>query len=157
MSKAFSRAVRTARQKGVTGLAWASMIIATVGGTFAAGMWIGDVIRTILDASPWSWVPDVLLLVAVVGIGIDMLLDGVPNQVAIAGGILTPSIASAAFGKLGAIVTEWTRSLVGWLDAALVEWLGTQSSVGLALACIVCALLMARRVVRKSAGMPAGM
>ncbi|MEO3930933.1 hypothetical protein ABGB07_44890 [Micromonosporaceae bacterium B7E4] len=156
MARGSGAAIRAARQKGTTALAWASFGVAIVGGTFAAGMWIGEVIRTLLDALPWPWVPALLLLIAVVGVGIDLFVDGAPNQVAIYGGILTPSIATAADGKLGNSISDWTADLVNWLNGSLVEWLGTGSAVGLALACIICSLLMARRVVRKSAGAPAG-
>lgn len=155
MAKGF-KAIKRVKQKGVSGLAWASFVIAVVGGALAAGMWIGDVIETVLKAIPIGWVPEVLLFAALVTIGLDLFLDGVPNWMAIVGAILTPSIATATFGKLGDKVGEWSAALLGWLGGPMEEWVGTDSATGLAIAAIIGSLLMARRVVRKSAGITAG-
>lgn len=145
-----SNAVRQIRQKGIRGLAWSSLIVALVGGTLAAAMEIGVAIRKILDAQPWAWLPAVLVLVGVITVGIDLLIDGIPNQAAIAGALLVPSIAAAAPGRLSRTVGEWSDGLVGWLHGGLVDWLGTNSATGLTVACVVGAVLMARRVVKKS-------
>ncbi|MEV2236719.1 hypothetical protein [Micromonospora sp. NPDC049891] len=150
MAKGTKAAIRKARAKGVTGLAWASAVVALVGGTLGAGIWFGDAIVAVLNWIPWGWLPEVLLFVGVVAIGLDMFLDGVPNQVAIAGAILVPSIARATSGKLGDTITDWTGDLVDWMGEWMTEWIGTDSATGLALASIVCAVLMARRVIKKS-------
>ncbi|MGW1059376.1 hypothetical protein [Micromonospora rubida] len=152
MAKGTKAAIRKARSKGVTILAWASLGVALVGGTLAAGMWIGDVLDAVLNFIPWGWVPEVLLLVGVVAVGLDLFIDGVPNQVAIAGAILVPSVARATSGKLGDKVGEWTGALVGWMDKPMTEWIGTESAAGLAVAAIICSILMARRVIKKSRG-----
>ncbi|MFG1847752.1 hypothetical protein [Micromonospora carbonacea] len=158
MAKGTKAAIRAARAKGVTILAWASLVVALVGGTLAAGMWIGDAIVAVLDFIPWGWVPEVLLFVGVVSVALDLFIDGVPNQVAIAGAILVPSIARATFGKLGDTITGWTGDLVGWMDKPMTEWIGTDSAAGLAIAAIICSILMARRVIKKNRGAaaPAG-
>ncbi len=152
MGKGTKAAIRAARAKGVKILAWASLAVALVGGTLAAGMWIGDAITTVLVHIPWGWVPEVLLFVGVVAVALDLFIDGVPNQVAIAGAILVPSVARATTGRLGDTVTGWTGDLVDWLDKPMTEWIGTESAAGLAIAAIICSILMARRVIKKNRG-----
>lgn len=152
MAKGTKAAIRAARAKGVTILAWASAVIALVGGTLAAGMWIGDAIVAVLDFIPWGWVPEVLLLAGVIAIALDLFIDGVPNQVAIAGAILVPSVARATSGRLGDKIGDWTGSLVDWMDTWMSVWVGTDSAAGLAIAAIICAVLMARRVINKNRG-----
>lgn len=150
MAKGSRAAIKSARRKGMTALAWASFGVAIVGGNLAAGMWLGTGIETVLEALPWEWLPSLLLLVGVVAVAIDLFIDGTPNQVAIAAAILIPSVATAAKGKLGDKIGEWTGALTDWISNSLVEWVGTNSAVGLAIACIVCSILMARRVIKKS-------
>ncbi|MGC9670969.1 hypothetical protein ACNTMW_31030 [Planosporangium sp. 12N6] len=142
--------IKAARKKGVTGLAWASLVIALAGGALATDTWMGHLVKSILRLLPWEWLPAVLLAAAVIGTGLDLFLDGVPNQVAIASALLAPSVASATRGKLGATVTDRSGQLLAWIDRDLTGWLGTDSSTGLAIGCIVAAVLMARRVVKKS-------
>lgn len=138
------------RSRGITALAWASLAIAVAGGALAAGTWIGEAIGTLVGLFPWPWFPPVLVLAGTVAVAIDLLIDLVPNQVAIGCALLIPSVAAAAPGKLGASITDMARSLLGVIDDSLVDWVGTDSSVGLTLACVVGAILMSRRVVKKS-------
>jgi len=145
-----SNVMNRVRQRGTTALAWASFLIAMAGGALATATFVGSVVRFFLDLLPWSWLPPVLLLVAVVAIGLDLFLDGVPNQVAVYGALATPSIASAAPGKMGDKVTEWSGMVLDYIDGPLIEYVGNDSSTGLAIACVAGSLLMARRVVRKS-------
>jgi hypothetical protein len=152
MAKTGSKVAKKVQKRGITGLAWASAVVALVGGTLAVGTWMGDVLRFFLGLPPWDWFPPVLLVAAVIGIGVDIFIDLEPNQVAIAGFLLGPTIASATPGKLGAKITEGMKALLDWIDQPLAEWVGTDSSTGLAIACIVAAILMAKRVVRKTAG-----
>ncbi len=143
-------AIRAARQKGTTALAWTSLGFAVVGGTLAAGTWLGRFIAAVLDVLPWGWLPPVLLAGGVIAVVIDLFLDGVPNSAAIWSALLIPSVASATPGKLGASIRDWTGQLLDAVNGALAEWLGTDSATGLAIGCIVAALVMARRVIRKS-------
>ncbi len=145
-----AKGTKAVREKGVKALAWANMAVAVLGGALAVDTWIGELIARILSATPWPWLPPVLLFAAVVGIGLDLFLDGVPNQVAIGGALLAPSLAGATPGRLGSTITEWSGAFLDWMSAPLQQWVGTGSSTGLAMACIVASALMARRVVRKS-------
>ncbi|MFE9955818.1 hypothetical protein [Micromonospora sp. NPDC005299] len=154
MSK--NKTVKRIQQKGVKTLAWFSLGIAAVGGTAAAGTFLGDWIEKAADKLPWHWVPVLVLLILAVTTAIDLLVDMTPNNAAVYSVIAMPSVAGAAPGKLGDTIGGWFDGLMGWVNDGLVQWLGTDSAVGLAIACIVGALLMARRVIKKSAGVPAG-
>ncbi len=148
-----ARSMKAIRAKGTTGLAWANLVIAIVGGAIAVDTWMGQVVAwTLANLTPWAWLAPVLLFAAVIGVGLDLFLDGVPNQVAIAGALLAPSLAGATPGKLGSTITEWSGALLAWMSGPLQQWVGTSSSTGLAVGCIVAAILMARRVVKKSKG-----
>lgn len=147
-----AKGMRNFKAKGVTGLAWANLAIALTGGALAVDTWVGQVAVWFIQVPPWEWFPPVLLAALVIAVGLDLFLDGVPNQMAIIGALAAPSVAAASPGKLGATVTEWAGSLLGWLDGELIGWLGTSSATGLAIGCIVASILMSRRVVRKSKG-----
>ncbi len=148
-----SKGMKAIRSKGVTGLAWVNLTIAVVGGAIAVDTWMGQTVAWALhNLTPWQWLAPVLLFAAVIGVGLDLFLDGVPNQVAIGGALLAPSLAGATPGELGWMITEWSGVLLAWLSAPLQQWVGTSSSTGLAVGCIVAAVLMARRVVGKSKG-----
>ncbi len=144
------RAVKAARQKGITGLAWASLVMAVLGSTLAAGTWMGDVVRFILGLFPWPWIPPVVVVAALVALARDLFMDGVPNKLAIAAVLLLPSIASATTGDVGAWITKYTRELLNWIDTAvgLATVFGTSSSTGLAILFVVAALLLSQRTVK---------
>lgn len=151
-----NKTVKRIQQKGVKTLAWLSLGIAAVGGTAAAGTFVGDWIDNLFGLLPWHWVPVLVLLGLALTTAIDLLIDGTPNQAAIYSVIFLPSVAAAAPGELGNTIGGWFDALMGWVNDGLVQWLGTDSAVGLSIACIGGAVLMARRVIRKSAGVPAG-
>ena len=150
------KAIRNIQQRGVKTLAWLALAVASIGGAAAAGTFVGDWIDKLFAILPWQWVPILLLIVLVVATAIDLLIDLIPNQAAIYSVIAMPSVAAATPGGFGDTIGGWFNGLMGWVNSGLVQWLGTDSAVGLALACIVAAVLMARRVIRKSAGQPAG-
>lgn len=143
------KVVQKVRAKGVTGLAWVSLVLAVAGGALAADMFIGDTLGWILDHQPIEYLPELLLVVGVVAIGLDLFMDGVPNQVAIYGALLVPSVATSTFGKLGQQVEAGSGWILDFVDENAAEWAGTNSSTGLALVFVISALLVARRVVKK--------
>lgn len=142
-------AVKAVKQKGITALAWCAFAVAVAGGTLATETFVGKVLQDFLGLWPWKWIPPVLLAVAVVALGVDIFIDGVPNQTAIWSALTVPSIAASVTGKLGDEVSHWCGQLLSAIDGSLHTWI-TDSSTGLAVACIGGALVMARRVVRKS-------
>lgn len=147
-----ARAVmNTAKDKGMKGLAWASFIIAIVGGALIAEMFIGNWIEFLLELSPWDWVAPILLLAAVITVVIDLAIDWVPNYAALIAAMVMPTVATSADGKLGDQIEAGAEAVLGWINSTMIEWLGTTSTTGLALACIIGSLLMARRVISKQA------
>jgi hypothetical protein len=142
-------AVRAVQQKGIKALAWVNFAIAVAGGTLAAETFLGKVVQFVLGLFPWKWIPPVLLAAGVVTLTVDIFIDLLPNQAAIWSALLLPSVAASVTGKLGDEVSHWCRQLLNQIDGWLHAWI-TDSSTGLAVACCAAALIMARRVVRKS-------
>ncbi|OJF14478.1 hypothetical protein [Couchioplanes caeruleus] len=149
MAKGTKAAIRAVQQKGIKGLAWVSFGIAVVGGTLCPEMFIGRFIQGFLHLWPWEWIPPVLLAGMVVAVFVDVFIDLVPNQWAIWSALTTPTLAASVEAKLGDTVSGWCRSLLDLIDGWLAEWI-TDSGTGLAIGCIAAALIMARRVVKKS-------
>jgi hypothetical protein len=142
-------AVKAVQQKGIKGLAWTSFVIAVVGGTLAPEMFLGRLIQGFLGLWPWHWIPPVLLAATIVAVAVDIFIDLTPNQTAIWSALTMPTIAASVKGKLGDTVSHWCNQLLDQIDGWLHTWI-TDSSTGLAIACIAAALIMARRVVKKS-------
>jgi hypothetical protein len=142
-------AVRAVQQKGIKALAWISFGIAVAGGTLATETFLGKIVQGFLGLWPWKWIPPVLLAAAVVTLAVDIYIDLLPNQGAIWSALLLPSVAASVTGKLGDLVSQGCGWLLDQIDGWLHAWV-TDSSTGLAVACIAAALIMARRVVRKS-------
>jgi hypothetical protein len=142
-------AVRAVQQKGIKALAWVSFVIAVAGGTLATETFLGKAVQGFLGLWPWKWIPPVLLAAGVVTLAVDIFIDLVPNQAAIWSALLLPSVAASVTGKLGTQVSHWCKALLDLIDGWLHAWI-TDSSTGLAVACIAASLIMARRVVRKS-------
>lgn len=149
MAKGTKAAVRAAQQKGITGLAWSSLVIAVIGGTLATETFLGNFVQGFLGLWPWPWIPPVLLAVGIVALAVDIFIDLVPNQAAIWSALLLPSVAASVPARLGAEVQKGCGWLLDQIDVWLHTWI-TDSSTGLAIACCGAALIMARRVVKKS-------
>ena len=141
--------MRVVKQKGTTVLAWISLAMALTGGTIAVETLIGQCIQFVLGALPWTWIPSVLLAVAIIGLAIDLFIDMIPNQTAIWSALTIPSIAASVDGKLGVTISRWCGELLSSINDSLSEWV-TNSATGLAVSCIGGALIMAKRVVKKN-------
>lgn len=148
-AKGTKAAVRAVQQKGIKALAWTSFGIGVAGGTLATETFIGRLVQGFLELWPWKWIPPVLLAAAVVALAVDIFIDLIPNQAAIWSALLLPSIAASVTGRLGDEVSRGCRWLLNQIDGWLHTWV-TDSSTGLAIACIAATLIMARRVVKKS-------
>lgn len=151
MTKGAKAAIKAVQQKGIKGLAWCSFAIAVVGGTLATETFLGRFVQGFLGLWPWKWIPPVLLAAAVVALIVDIFIDLIPNQAAIWSALLLPSIAASVNGRLGDEVSRAGRWVLDQIDGWLHTWV-TDSSTGLAIACIAAALIMARRVVKKGKG-----
>ena len=72
-----------------------------------------------------------------------------PNTAAIWSALTMPTIAASVSGRLGDEVSHWCGELLDLIDGWLHEWI-TDSSTGLAIGCIGVALVMSKRVIKKS-------
>jgi hypothetical protein len=136
------------RGRGTLILAWISYGLAVAGGASVAATFVGGLISGFVGLFP-GWVAIVVFLAGFVAMVIDLLVDGVPNRLAIWMGIVLPSLARAVPGKLSQTVTDLSGQLLGQINQWLGVWLGTTSSLGVAAAAVVASLLVARRVVAK--------
>lgn len=144
--------MREIRSKGVTVLAWTSLVAAVIAGPLIAATFIGELVRFLLNIIPWAWAPVLALVVLLVMFVRDLIMDGEPNHQAIYSLLAAPSIATATEGKLASKIGEWTSAALNVVGGTLSEWLGTSGAVGLALAVAATSLLLAQRAVKKSPG-----
>lgn len=136
--------------RGVLILAWISFAFAVAGGAALAGTFVGGIVSGVVRFFP-GWVSVVAFGLGVVGLVIDLANDGIPNRLAIWMGILLPSFARAVPGKLSGVVTQFSHQLLGYINQSMGEWVGTTSTIGVAVAAVGISLLVARRVVNKGA------
>lgn len=135
-------------EKGILALAWISFVLAVGGGAAAAATFIGGMVAGFIGFFP-GWVASLVLFVGFVAMVIDLLIDGIPNKLAIGMAIALPSVARAVPGKLGQTVTGLSNQLLNAINQLLGEWLGTTSALAVAASAIIAALLVARRVIVK--------
>lgn len=149
---AASAGLRSAHAKSIKGLAWASFVIALADGAMLPATFVGDAVDTGLGWLPWgAIVPIIILVVGWGAVFLDTYLDLEPNQVAVIGALLLPSVAASLNGGLA----DWTEDVADkvlnaidqWLFAAMPDGLGSQA---LAVTIAVAVVLMAQRVVKKS-------
>jgi hypothetical protein len=138
------------KEKGIKALAWISYGLAVISGAALVTTFLGGWITGFVGLFP-GWVAAIATAALVVGMGIDLFIDGIPNQVALYSAMLIPSLARAVPGKLGDTVGNLSAQLRDSVNGSLSTWLGVSSSLGVAIGCAVIALLMARRVIQKGA------
>lgn len=144
-----TQVIHQARDYSIQILGWVSLALAAIGGAYAAESWIGDTVETVVGFGPWNWLPNLLLAVALLATFIDLIADLTPNFPALGSFILAPSIATAADGGIATWVTERSNDLQQGIGGDIAGWVGSASATALALVCIVSALLIGRRVLRK--------
>lgn len=149
MARGGTRVVQQARTKGVKILAWVSLGAALVGGPLVAAMFVGDVIETVLEAVPWSWVAPVILAILFVIFVRDMVIDWEPNHQAIYSLLVMPSVATATLGNLGNRIDQWSGSALDLVADPLREELGTGSPIAMALVVAATAILLAQRAIKR--------
>lgn len=140
--------VNFVRERGTLILAWISWFMAAAGGSAIAATFIGGAISGTIGIFP-AWIATVAFGVGVVAMALDMVLDGIPNRLAIWMAITLPSVARAVPGRLSAEVTHISQQILAAINQWLGVWVGTTSTIGVAAAAVGIALLMARRVIAK--------
>ncbi|WFE45287.1 hypothetical protein [Verrucosispora sp. WMMD1129] len=138
--------------KGVKALAWVSFGAAIIAGPLVAGMFVGDVIDTILEAIPGDWLPPVMLFLLAVLFIRDLVVDWEPNRLAIWSLLLAPSVARATNGDLGDWVEEATGTALNAVATPLQDALGTGAPIAMALAVGGAAILLAQRSIKSKVG-----
>jgi hypothetical protein len=142
---------RAVHAKSIKGLAWTTLVIALADGAMLPGTFVGDAVRTVFGWLPWGPViPIILLVVGWVAVFLDTFLDLEPNQVAVLGALLLPTVATTLHGGMA----TWTRQIAVNVLHMVDQWIFKAAPAGLgssalALAVGVAVILMAQRVVNK--------
>lgn len=139
-------------------LGWISYSLAACGGGALMASPVGTAVAWLTGATRWFGVA--VLVIAVGGMTVDILIDLVPNKLAVAVAILAPSMAMGAKttgkhrGKHSQFV-ETMRTISGSIaDVSrdrIGPFLGTASMLAVALILIVLAWLIARRTMKGAA------
>lgn len=138
------------REKLVPWLAWASFLLAFASSPLLAGTFVGGFVDNVLTFGP-AWVALLALVVIGVGVGVDLIRDGVPNMMAFWGTLLICSVARSVDGRFGDRVEGWANALLGKIREPLSAELGTGSALALALCGAAAAFLVARRTMAAKA------
>lgn len=139
-------------QRGIVALAWISYLLAVVAGAALVDTWVGGIVTWAVGVFPVA-VAALALVAGTVAMLIDLLVDRIPNRLAVWMALVLPSVAAAVDGRLATTVTSISRALLEQVGAGLGTWIGDASSLGVALGAAVASLLVARRVIAKGGGM----
>lgn len=117
-------------------LAWIGFVLAVIGGAGLVGVGLAAAVQ----------------IIAVVGaliiIGVDIKKDGIPNQYAVIGAFVLPSLLVGISGKAPEWINGKLTDLWGWAESNMGDWVGT-STVGLALAAVVISFAVSTRTMPK--------
>lgn len=113
-------------------LAWAAFAIAIIGGAGLVGVGLASAVQIIA------------VLGALTIIGIDIAKDRIPDQYAVIGAFVLPSLIVGIKGDFPNWVDGRLADLWGWAEDTLGDWVGT-TTVGLALAAVVISFLVSTR------------
>jgi hypothetical protein len=88
---------------------------------------------------------------------LDIALDMTPNRLAVWITMVIPSIAAGMGGgakhaKVAAWISDISHTILGWVNEAMGEWIGTTSVVGVALGAGLAAWIIARRTMPAKGG-----
>jgi hypothetical protein len=147
--------VTKAQQTSIYVLGWGAQGLSIIAGSYAVNSWPGKTIRWILDLMPGHWLIPLMLVIGFVVWAIDIINDLTPNQGAIMFGFMGPVLAGShdASGSLAAHIRDWSQTLQHGVGGQLSGWVGNLSAGWLAVALIVVAVIIGRRVLQKqSAG-----
>lgn len=113
-------------------LAWIGFIVAIIGGAGLVGVGLASAVMIIAA------------LGALVTIGIDIAKDRKPDQYAVVGAFVLPSLIVSIDGSLPAWISSKLSEVWGWASDSMGDWVGT-STIGLALAAVAISFLVSTR------------
>ena len=135
-------------------LAWISFAFAIIGGAALQATFVGAGVEWSFLALP-AWIGILALAGGLVAAAVDILVDGIPNRLAVAVAILIPSVAAGVHGEHGstsgmaAAVKSTTSTVFGASTGQIAGMLGTRSAISIAIVACAVALLVSRRVMKK--------
>ncbi|MER5703462.1 hypothetical protein ABT023_16175 [Micromonospora sp. NPDC002296] len=113
-------------------LSWIGFAIAVIGGAGLVGVGLAAAVQIIA------------VLAALIIIGIDIAKDGQPDQYAVIGAFVLPSLIVGINGAFPDWLSDKLADLWGWAEDNMGDWVGT-TTVGLALAAVVVSFLVSTR------------
>jgi hypothetical protein len=146
--------LRGFHSKSIKGLAWASFVIALAAGALLPATFVGDLVRGAFGFLPAGWniaVPVIILIVGWGAVFLDCYLDLEPNQVAVYGALMLPTVATSISGGLATWTIDLAQSVLGRIDGLLFQAVPNgMGATALAVAVSAAVLFMSNRVVKKT-------
>lgn len=135
--------------KGKKALAWIAFAFAVVAGAAFAVGGLGRFFDGMLGMFGLPWLPALMFGAGFVAMMVDLIVDQIPNQVAMWMAVALPSLAQSVDGKLSQTVQDVTGQILTQVNSGVSSWLGVSGAWGVAIVCMVVAYLMGRRVLAK--------
>ncbi|MEU7978276.1 hypothetical protein AB0B63_07060 [Micromonospora sp. NPDC049081] len=120
-------------------LAWIGFVLAIIGGAGLVGVGLAAAVQIIA------------VLGALTIISIDIAKDRVPDQHAVIGAFVLPSLIVGINGSFPDWVSAKLSDLWGWAENTMGDWVGT-TTVGLALAAVALSFLVSTRATPQRLG-----
>ncbi|SCL21545.1 hypothetical protein [Micromonospora inyonensis] len=118
-------------------LAWIGFALAVIGGAGLVGVGLASTVLV------------VAALGALIIIAIDIAKDRVPNQYAVIGAFVLPSLIVSINGTIPDWINARLGDLWGWANDTLGDWVGT-TTVGLALAAVAVSFLVSTKTMQRA-------
>jgi len=115
-------------------MSWVAFIIAIIGGAGLVGVDLATAVQIIA------------VFGILVVIGLDIAKDRVPNQYAVIGAFVLPSLIVSINGDFPNWLDDKLGDLWGWAADNVGDWVGT-STIGLALGAVVISFLVSSRTM----------
>ena len=115
-------------------MSWVAFIIAIIGGAGLVGVDLATAVQIIA------------VFGVLVVIGIDIAKDRVPNQYAVIGAFVLPSLIVSINGSFPNWIDDKLGDVWGWAADNVGDWVGT-STIGLALGAVVISFLVSSRTM----------
>lgn len=135
--------------KGKKALAWISFFLAIVAGAAFAVGGLGDLLNGLLNMFGVDWLAALVFMIALGSMLVDIIVDRIPNQVAMWMAMVVPALAQSVPGKLSETVQNLYDQILTQVQSGLSAWLGVASTWGIAIVSAVLAFLVGRRVLAK--------